>query len=300
MAPPCRRRLFWSASPRRLSGPGLSRLHRKSHCKTPADASRRPALPYDHRVAATGTATDARRALLQRLIDHAALFPPASMTVADALAEDARLRASDEAWIVNRFVVPATRLGELRDAPLRLTVVLDDGELPPDERIEAVEIPPGRDPRTVVGLAPEVYVEVPFDERQRPTLARIAGLGLRAKLRCGGQAVPSTRALGDAVLSCLDLGIPFKATAGLHHAVRRGRDHGFLNVLAAAAFADARILDEEDPREFAVTSGGFGCGAHSASSDELARVRHDVFVSFGSCSVAEPVEDLRALDVLPV
>src|ERR1019366_6431423 len=35
---------------------------------------------------------DARRALLQRLIDHAALFPPASMTMPEALAEDRRAR----------------------------------------------------------------------------------------------------------------------------------------------------------------------------------------------------------------
>ena len=33
---------------------------------------------------------DARRAALGELIDHAALFPPASMSLEDALAEDAR------------------------------------------------------------------------------------------------------------------------------------------------------------------------------------------------------------------
>ena len=52
---------------------------------------------------AAPTATDTRRALLARLIDHAALFPPASMSVADALEEDARLRASEHAWIVGRY-----------------------------------------------------------------------------------------------------------------------------------------------------------------------------------------------------
>jgi len=49
---------------------------------------------------------DARRALLGRLFDHAPLFPPASMTLPDALAEDDRARASGHAWMLARFVVP--------------------------------------------------------------------------------------------------------------------------------------------------------------------------------------------------
>jgi hypothetical protein len=49
---------------------------------------------------------DARRALLSRLFDHAPMFPPAAMTLADALAEDARAQASEDAWLLGRFVVP--------------------------------------------------------------------------------------------------------------------------------------------------------------------------------------------------
>lgn len=49
---------------------------------------------------------DARRALLTRLFDHAAMFPPASMSLADALAEDDRARASQHNWLLARFVVP--------------------------------------------------------------------------------------------------------------------------------------------------------------------------------------------------
>jgi hypothetical protein len=50
---------------------------------------------------------DARRALLTRLFDHAAMFPPASLPLAEALAEDDRARASGHAWLLGRFVVPA-------------------------------------------------------------------------------------------------------------------------------------------------------------------------------------------------
>jgi hypothetical protein len=49
---------------------------------------------------------DARRALLTGLFDHAAMFPPASLPLDEALAEDDRARASQHAWLLGRFVVP--------------------------------------------------------------------------------------------------------------------------------------------------------------------------------------------------
>ena len=49
---------------------------------------------------------DARRALLSRLFDHAPMFPPASMSLPDALAEDGRAQESEYAWMLARFVVP--------------------------------------------------------------------------------------------------------------------------------------------------------------------------------------------------
>ena len=49
---------------------------------------------------------DARRALLTGFFDHAPLFPPASMSLPDALAEDKRAQESAHAWILGRFVVP--------------------------------------------------------------------------------------------------------------------------------------------------------------------------------------------------
>lgn len=49
---------------------------------------------------------DARSALLTRLFDHAPMFPPAAMSLPDALVEDGRARASADAWLLGRFVVP--------------------------------------------------------------------------------------------------------------------------------------------------------------------------------------------------
>lgn len=244
-------------------------------------------------VAAT-TTRDARRAALDGLIDHAALFPPASMSVADGLAEDARVRASGEAWIVRRFVVPASRLGELGEVVVPLSVVLDAPYGGGDPRVEAAEARPGTDPESVAGLAPEVYVELPAD------LERLAALGLRAKVRCGGAAVPTVPELAACVRSCRELGLVFKATAGLHHPVRTAGQHGFLNLLAAAVFAggEEATLAETDAGAFGLDADTFRWRDRQADADRLADVRRELFAGFGSCSVAEPVDELEGLGLL--
>ena len=53
------------------------------------------------------------RALLERIIDYAGLFPPAKLPLDDAIKNYARYRRDAEAWMLGRFVIPASRLGEL-------------------------------------------------------------------------------------------------------------------------------------------------------------------------------------------
>jgi hypothetical protein len=251
-------------------------------------------------VAAPETTTDARRVLLAQLIDHAPLFPPASLPLDEALAEDRRVRAADYGWLVNRFVVPASKLPRLASEPMRLSVVLDSGGLPPaDPRIEAVEAPPGVDPEVLVDAAPEVYVELPpGDDVFR--IDQLATLGLRAKVRCGGQSVPRPAALAELIWFCRRTGVPFKATAGLHHAVRTGDKHGFLNLLAAAIFGDEQdALENEDRDAFSLSTDEFGWRDRTAGAEEIARVRRELFVGFGSCSAQEPIDELIALGFLP-
>jgi len=249
--------------------------------------------PVDGSVTTRG----ARAVLLAGLIDHAALFPPASLGLEDALAEDARVRRAPEAWLVGRFVCPASRLGQLGDADVRLTVVLDDPAAPLDDsRVEAVEVPPGV-PADVSVPVDEVYVERPVGELA--WLDEVAGLGRRAKVRCGGAVVPSAEELAAFVARCRDLRVPFKATAGLHHPIAAPGRHGFLNLLGAAVFGDEEAaLREADASAFTLDEEAFGWRGREAGPDELARVRRDLFVGFGSCSIAEPVEDLRALGLL--
>ena len=113
---------------------------------------------------------------------------------------------------------------------------------------------------------------------------------MRAKFRCGGVAVPSAEALSAAIRRCRELGLVFKATAGLHHALPAGAEHGFLGLLAAAAFGDEeRALAARDLR---VDGRRVRLGDGEAGADEVARARSELFAGFGSCSVAEPIEEL--------
>ena len=225
---------------------------------------------------------------LARLIDHAPLFPPASLDMPAAVAEDARGRQSEHAWMLARFVCPASRLGELEqemgwaDAP-GLSIVLDeDVPLPSAAPVEAIEmVGPPRPGLPDV----ELFCEVPVD-----ALPAVAAAGAHAKLRCGGVRVPSVEEVAAFFAAARDLGLPFKATAGLHHPVRTEREHGFLNFLTAAERAAAGA-DEAELREVLVTTQPEALGTGSAAGREL-------FVSIGSCSFAEPVDDLRELGIL--
>jgi hypothetical protein len=263
--------------------------------------------------------SDARRALLERLIDHAALFPPASLPMDAALEEDRRARASGEAWMLGRFICPASRLGELPADPPRLSVVVDgepsaDAAGLPIELVEARGVAIERI-RAVYGDDVEVFVELPVEEGLERALAGLAGAGAGAKLRCGGltrNAFPSVEDVARFVCACEDAGVRWKATAGLHHPIRHVQAstgfpmHGFLNLLAAAAFAGEgrhaveSILAEENPAAFRLGPGGLTVHGAYADADALATMRRERLVAYGSCSFSEPVEDLTALGVLPL
>ena len=136
----------------------------------------------------------------------------------------------------------------------------------------------------------ETFCEVPLDDGGASTLAAVAAAGAKAKLRCGGARVPRVEEVAAFFVAARDLELAFKATAGLHHPVRSEREHGFLNLLTASARASAgageaelrAVLAERDP----------------AALRGAARQPRGRFVSIGSCSFSEPVEDLQALGIL--
>jgi hypothetical protein len=233
---------------------------------------------------------DARRAALAALIDHAPTFPPAALSVPDALADDRRARASEHAWLLRRLVWPASRLDELGDEERELSVVVD-GPYEGDPRAASIET---RWDAQLFGLIGEVYVELPLGDGIEEKVGLLAERGYRAKVRCGGERVPSAGELGRFLHACREARVPFKATAGLHHPLARHGSHGFLNVLAAFLFADEAALDghvELDER-------ALRWDGREAGPDELERARREGLVAIGSCSFSEPVDDLRELGVL--
>jgi hypothetical protein len=251
-------------------------------------------------MAASTALTDARVALLERLIDHAPSFPPASLPPAEALGEDRRARASEHAFVLGRLVWPASRLDELGEEPRELSV-LADAPVPDDPRIEAIELPPGRNidygDRTRA-----VYLELPLgsggEDGAIASLGRLRLVG--AKIRCGGALTPSIEQLAGFIRACRQHGVPFKATAGLHHAVRRGDEHGFLNLLAAVVFGDEEAaLAEQDASAFSLDRASFRWRGREAGSAELAAARGERLRAIGSCSFFEPVEAIQALGMLP-
>jgi len=100
--------------------------------------------------------TDARQAALSALIDHAPLFPPASLPVPDAIAEDRRARADEHDWLLARLVWPSSKLDDLEGEDRALSVLLD-GPFEGDRRAEAVET---RWDAGLDGLHGEAYVEL--------------------------------------------------------------------------------------------------------------------------------------------
>ena len=249
--------------------------------------------------------SDARHALLTGLIDHAPTFPPASLPPAEALTEDARAGASPHAFMLARLVWPASALADVSSSDRAISAVLD-APLPEDARVEAIEAPPYFDPGAGGGVIPqgvdEVYVETPLDDGLEARLDQVAEHGLRAKVRCGGAVVPSDAELAGYVRACRERALVFKATAGLHHAVRTNDEHGLLNLLAAAVFPGDELnsLSERDASAFGLDASVFSWRDRSAAPDEIARVRQELFHSIGSCSFFDPVEELEGLGMLPL
>ena len=191
------------------------------------------------------------RTLLGRVVDYAGLFPPAGLSMADAVREYAAARDGADAWMLGRFVLPAARLPEFaaaRTAPgmppgtWSLSAIVRDGS--EDDRaavatfnaasarhgavVDTVEAKPA----TLAGIdwlaesfrAPiEVYVEVAPGPEAEVWLTHARESGVRGKVRTGGvtaEAFPAPAALVAFLEAAVHAGVPFKATAGLHHAVR--------------------------------------------------------------------------------
>lgn len=165
---------------------------------------------------------------------------------------------------------------------------------------------------------------------------RILGFKLRTG-GLTAAAFPSEQRVAWVIAQCREGDVPWKATAGLHHPLRSINDDlgvtmmGFVNV-AAATVIDAvhhfdesrlarqgiaanrvhefdirqleRVLFEVWPDAFEFRDKGMRhCWAsrehrHEVTTEQITAARRDRFLSFGSCSFEEPIEELQKLRLL--
>jgi hypothetical protein len=126
-------------------------------------------------------------------------------------------------------------------------------------------------------------------------------------------AFPSVEQVASAMTACRDAGVMLKATAGLHHPIRRfdagvqSMMHGFLNVFGAGILSHAHGLDEatvgmivgdESAESFSFKGDAFCWKGLVANRDQIEGARAAAVISFGSCSFDEPREDLRSMGLL--
>lgn len=278
--------------------------------------------------------------LLHGVLEDAATFPPANSSMVDAVEARAMYEDSWFAELLGAFVLRADRAPELTAAlqttgltartstePLSVTVIVPGGPGTVADAVAALEGGSVRVVSVEVALGPvgpsaallartrgavpagaQLYVEASTALDPEAVMPVLAQAGVRAKIRTGGTnpaAFPDEAAVARFVHAAVTAQVPFKATAGLHNALRhRDEDtgfehHGFLNLLAATAAvrlhgADVHLVHEllaaraADPLLDLLTD---------LSAEQAVTVRES-FVSFGSCSTVEPVEDLAGLGLV--
>ncbi|MBL0746044.1 hypothetical protein [Nocardioides baculatus] len=257
------------------------------------------------------------------LVDDAAIFPPGDAPLHEATATYGARREEWYADLVGSFVLRDTDLPLVRGfgAPLSVVVTGGAGQLAGPVSLAArlglqvagLEIAvrdlddPVGNVRRIDAAARAADVDVPvFIEIPGPATAQwlaaadvVADCGHRLKLRLGHvdhDLVPHSPTVAAWIDAALDRETRFKATAGLHRAVRHepegGGAHGFLNVMVAT-----QVLWDGGSVDDATTALEQRDGTVLAAVDLSSARRW--FTSFGSCSVTEPLDDLISLGLLP-
>jgi len=193
-------------------------------------------------------------------------------------------------------------------------------------QIRALELPP---------LAPEIleqslpqlpagidtFFELPLQGDWQPYLPLLQLSGAMAKLRTGGltpAAIPTVLQLAEILIALAEAQIPFKATAGLHHPLPGNHPldqepsptaklHGFLNLAVLAALLYWRklipsealdLLKTTTLQDFRFQPDGLGWKDQFLTLEQITEARQRFWRSFGSCSFDQPVDDLKALQLL--
>lgn len=262
--------------------------------------------------------------------DDAATFPPGLASVDRAVRDHVARRSAPFVPAVGPAVLALVDLPRAREiatgqdlsgGPVEVSVVTPAGaleqalaaEVAPELRIAAIELK--TDPQDRAVMAEQiteaaavqeipVYVELTAAQVADGALDLIAGTGLQLKYRTGGieaHLFPTPEELGDVLAAAVAAGLPFKLTAGLHEAIRYTNDttgfthHGFLNIALATEAARTGQPREQVAAWLAETEPARLSEATAASDGRW----RESFRSFGTCSVAEPADSLRRLELFP-
>lgn len=139
----------------------------------------------------------------------------------------------------------------------------------------------------------------------------------RAKLRTQATAtdpVPTAEELADFIGTCVRLGLGFKLTGGLHHAVAHSaaidpgtpsdtgsgteEQHGVLNVMLATHLALTGTDHEHLVEALGVRDAEAVAGPLLDLTGEQVAALRTRFTSFGCCGVTDPLTDLTSLELV--
>ncbi len=265
------------------------------------------------------------------MFDDAAVFPPGLAPLPVAASDHVARRSSSYADLVGPLLLPASAIEELlrfERGSQQVDVALvgrpgTDLSFVGDALSRLIE-DPGVTPTGVeIGWGPDwphalgwdvasLSVEVPSGIEQEQALSDIQAhtdgrIRVQAKFRTGStpnSPVPSPAELATFIRACIDHGLGFKLTGGLHHALTlttaEGEDQfGFLNVIAATRWALAH--GAEVPEMEALLSGRDPVPILDIirrMSQADASVVRAFFTAYGCCEVLDPISDLAELGLI--
>lgn len=259
----------------------------------------------------------------ERFFDDAAIFPPGLAPLDQAVVGHLSRRGTGAERFVGPLILPVDRIDEAGvlaggqginisaiasvDTLDQLSGYLGDHSTAPQMRIVSVEAKcsPHDDVDAwlpaLTRLRAEypqlrVFMELPYAAITADLAERMREAGIGLKFRTGGVTAdlfPTTGQLIDVLAIAVGAALPFKLTAGLHRAVRyrdpvtTAQHFGFLNIAAGVV----ALLDGAD-RRTAIAEIDSEDGA-ALGRTVCANTRwRKCFTSFGTCSVAEPLETL--------
>lgn len=276
--------------------------------------------------------------VFREMFDDASLFPPAALAMPDAVAGHLRHQGAWYREMSGPFVCANTRIPQLSAAltaacvaELDVALVLPGGAADvenavdavfadPRLRLRAVELPIATTADTIAAVSEvaaaldrtplagaAAFIEIPARQLTADVARAVADHRYLAKVRTGGttaEAFPDELTLATCLATLAGERLPFKCTAGLHHAVRHKaadtgfEHHGFLNVLLAVAAALTGERFEEVTAELADSAASrVAAKVSELDADTVFAVR-GLFTSFGTCSTDEPITDLVTLGLI--